>query len=122
MRGASLVNLALTHYRRLLLYLPRTLFALLEFTRTFCAFDFLLLIISMMDLNDRKLMLSLGEVLRTKNHLQYLDLSWSNLGPEALSTISSELLTIAHQLRDINLSYNHVNHNSSTDEETPHTV
>ena len=53
MRGAYLVNLALPHYRRLLLYLPRTLFALLEFTRTFCAFDFLLLIISMMDLNDK---------------------------------------------------------------------
>merc|ERR1719502_1131075 len=31
----------------------RTLFALLEFTRMSCAFDFLLLIIAMMDLNDK---------------------------------------------------------------------
>ena len=76
----------------------------------------------MMDLNHPKIWSNLGEALSKKKHLQYLDLSWTNLGPEALKNVSALILECTHTLRDLNLSYNQANSDISKEADSPFAI
>ena len=58
------------------------------------------------NLSDMGLTGAVADLLAAKKHLQYVDLSWTCLGPRHLEMITNVLIDMAGLLRDVNLSYN----------------
>jgi hypothetical protein len=66
-----------------------------------------------MNLSDDKIVDNIINIIQTnKQHLTYLDLSWSSLTPIQLAKISDEFKHNPYIVKNLNLSYNVLNFDS----------
>lgn len=67
------------------------------------------LALTKVNLSDQRNFKSLLALLKEKKHVQYVDLSFTDLTTRQLSELTQRFVDMYMQLRDINLSYNRLN-------------